>query len=167
MDQAVLSIEAAGGAAQWRDLIASLSPNVTIGICLGKPTGGWQSRMPLTRTMIAIEQGCGMKPRLVKLALHEEVGQNVRPVLEKALEEGFNAVVLLARDEVEMEKWGVEGHCQHLIVRVDAQEAYEDGGNGREQEGGRAWVGGFTCRHALFLGEISLSALEEQNEKHM
>ena len=34
MDQAVLSIEAAGGAAQWRDLITSLSPNVTIGICL-------------------------------------------------------------------------------------------------------------------------------------
>ena len=134
MDQAVLSIEAAGGAAQWRDLSTSLSPNVTIGICLGKANGRLAVESAIDTYNCNREQGCGMKPRLVKLALHEEVGQNVRPVLEKALEEGFNAVVLLARDEVEIEKWGVEGHCQHLIVRVDAQEAYEDGGNGREQE---------------------------------
>ena len=43
----------------------------------------------------------------------------LRAVLEQSLEEGSNAVALIAESESELEAWCAEGHCQHLLVGAD------------------------------------------------
>ncbi len=122
MDQALDSMKAAGGAMRWRELVSLLPPGTAVGICLRENEEKEEIERLIEDYNDESGQDSRTRPRLVKLALQAESGGGVRPVLEKSLELGFNAAVLLAKDEQEVEKWGLEGHCQHMIVCAKARE---------------------------------------------
>jgi len=107
---------------------------VTIGVVLHENLDGENKQQEIEiENMVEQYQAdteCDMqnKPRVVKLRVNgsdDRVGArgiSLRMVLQRSLEEGYNAAAIVAKSMDEVEEWAKDGHCQNLILEVKAAE---------------------------------------------
>lgn len=124
-DQAMTIMQELGGTdkhAAFADLISSLPTRMTVAIApIRERKDGDLNRaakMLVDSYTSRIKRSSFEAPRLLQFTSQE--CQSLRNILERSLNEGSNAVLLIANSSDELESWCAAGHCQH--VKMDGGE---------------------------------------------